>query len=774
MLTKMIASSEQASRTTCAICRLRSNCILCDTCKAETREDFYLLLLTRFKDESNDFFGLQATCIDMHDAVDHYVVPDIPVMSFDQSVHTVDEHAKEFLEEHTMISTNEMIPVEVAGDGDCLFHTLCTFYPTMTIDELRARCINELCLHQQHYETIKTEMGLDLVDDESVQDHVLRIINNQQYTGVLTFAALSTVIGRPIESIYPSVNDNDEYCEVLNTIFVPRNQQLSSPEMPLRIMWSGPEKEADRIWRSNHFTPLLSTVQSSSALETTTSFEVVDDDVASAESTTVLQPTDLRTSKSTIRYTNQIEDEKENDAEPKSRVSLFNKRQVFLEAPAIIQYMIDSVKDGKLQPRFLKPSTIYNASISNVEEASLPSLTKVRDRKQVYNARQKRESNVEEYLAIMRNLEKSSSVIARFSMSREEAPVLVLSQPHMIKELKRCCITSSDQMQPSVLCIDTTFNLGRFFVTPIAFRNTAVQYRKTKKAPIFIGPIMIHYRDDAQSYQEVLEYVRRELNDCSTLVIGSDGAKAIQKAVGSVFPDSTHLYCTRHMRQNIERQLIKSRTTLDERQGILELIFDSSESLIQSEIEEEFQDRLNELCEYWRTIQRRDETRVNGATDFFQWFNQYQANVFRNHLIAAIRIPINFLDRHGASRLFYNNDIESMNHAFKIQTNWELRSLSEVIDILGNLIATQKNESIRALHDSGDLEILPPYSRFVTDSHIWSAKTIEERKEIIENYYNYVPASTKPRRSLNTSPKAGRKPGRSNVRGSSTRTRKKK
>ncbi|CAF5063055.1 unnamed protein product, partial [Rotaria sp. Silwood1] len=192
MLTKMIASSEQASRTTCAICRLRSNCILCDTCKAETREDFYLLLLTRFKDESNDFFGLQATCIDMHDAVDHYVVPDIPVMSFDQSVHTVDEHAKEFLEEHTMISTNEMIPVEVAGDGDCLFHTLCTFYPTMTIDELRARCINELCLHQQHYETIKTEMGLDLVDDESVQDHVLRIINNQQYTGVLTFAALST------------------------------------------------------------------------------------------------------------------------------------------------------------------------------------------------------------------------------------------------------------------------------------------------------------------------------------------------------------------------------------------------------------------------------------------------------------------------------------------------------------------------------------------------------------------------------------------------------
>ncbi|CAF4263706.1 unnamed protein product, partial [Rotaria magnacalcarata] len=323
----------------------------------------------------------------------------------------------------------------------------------------------------------------------------------------------------------------------------------------------------------------------------------------------------------------------------------------------------------KSHPRFLKPSTIYNASISNVEEVPLPSLMTVRDRKQVYNARQKNESNVEEYLVIMRNLEKSTSIIARFSMSRGEAPVLVLSQPHMIKELKRCCINPSDQMQPSVL---------------------SVQYRKTKKAPIFIGPTMIHYRDDAQSYQELLDYVRRELNNCSTLVIESDGAKAIKKAVSSVFPDSTHLYCTRHVRQNIERQLMKYRTTLDERRGLLELMFDSSESLIQSEIEEEFQDRLNELSEYWRTIQTRDETRFTGATDFFQWFNQYQTDIFRNHLIAAIRIPINFLDRNGSSQLFYNNDIESMNNAFKNQTNWELKSLSEIIDILGKLIITQK------------------------------------------------------------------------------------
>ena len=79
-------------------------------------------------------------------------------------------------------------------------------------------------------------------------------------------------------------------------------------------------------------------------------------------------------------------------------------------------------------------------------------MTNVRDRKQVYNARQRNESNAEEYLAIMRNLEKSDSIIARFSMSRGEAPVIVLSKPLMIKQLKRCCINTSDQTQSSVLC----------------------------------------------------------------------------------------------------------------------------------------------------------------------------------------------------------------------------------------------------------------------------------------------------------------------------------
>jgi len=199
---------------------------------------------------------------------------------------------------------------------------------------------------------------------------------------------------------------------------------------------------------------------------------------------------------------------------------------------------------------------------------------------------------------------------------------------------------------------------------------------------------MIHYRNDAQSYQELLDYVHRELNS-DQIVIGSDGDKAIHKAVETVFPDSTHLYCTRHVRDNIERQLIKYRVSQAERQTLMDFIFHSSESLIQSATEEEFDERLDELRERWRAIQTRDNTRSTDATNFYDWFNRHQVNTFRNHLIAAVRIPINFCDRNGFPLLFYNNDVESMNNALKNETNWEQRSLSEVIDIIEKLITTE-------------------------------------------------------------------------------------
>ena len=144
MWLNMMVGSEKASRTTCAMCNLGTNSVWCNVCESESREDFYLLMLTRFKDESGEYFGLQAKCIEMYDVIEHYYVPDASMMMFDENVHNVDDHVKELLEQHTDILVDKMVPVEVAGDDDCLFHSLQMLYPTMSINELRARRIGAI------------------------------------------------------------------------------------------------------------------------------------------------------------------------------------------------------------------------------------------------------------------------------------------------------------------------------------------------------------------------------------------------------------------------------------------------------------------------------------------------------------------------------------------------------------------------------------------------------------------------------------------------------
>ncbi|CAF2948325.1 unnamed protein product [Rotaria sp. Silwood2] len=222
---------------------------------------------------------------------------------------------------------------------------------------------------------------------------------------------------------------------------------------------------------------------------------------------------------------------------------------------------------------------------------------------------------------------------------------------------------------------------------------------------------MIHYRNDAHSYEELLDYLRRELRASKDLVIGSDGAPAIAHAVTSVFPDSIHLFCVRHVRNNIERHLMKLQLSKYERRDLLEYLFDAPESLIQSETEHEFNQRVDGLRDVWHSIADTNEQRLSDSSDFFAWFTRYQVDTFRHHLIGSVRLQAGYLDHHGSPRLFYNNDIEAFNHVLKNDARWELQSLSRIIDIIDNQITMQKNESIRALYNAGEFEIVSPYTR---------------------------------------------------------------
>ncbi|CAF4182161.1 unnamed protein product, partial [Didymodactylos carnosus] len=288
----------------------------------------------------------------MASVTDNYEFPQNPQLLYDEEIHKPDTRARDLLENYTDILNRDSVPIEAETDGDCLYHSCRTFYPNVSIDEIRFRCIQELCLHDQYYTTTISNLGLDLVDDESVEDHVLRIINNGEYTSVLTLAALSSVFDRPIRSVYPNVNrdisgEEDGYYTLLNRTFESR-QKPQNPSSALQVMWSGPKPERDRIWRTNHFQH-----QWSSSHEKTRSSITLNEN----EQELLQLPA----------TTMDVLEQEEND-ENKPDSAAFLSRQTFLDAANVIQQVISvspQVIDSQPPKVITKASTFI---IKNSEE----------------------------------------------------------------------------------------------------------------------------------------------------------------------------------------------------------------------------------------------------------------------------------------------------------------------------------------------------------------------------------------------------------------------
>lgn len=259
----MLSTVQVIGRTTCVVCDSRADSYLCDECSNEPREDIFLLFLTVIKDNQQDFELLRSKCMEISNILDNQSIEDVPQIFFDPRIHSVDNQAQSLLESHTDLEASISKAVDVPADGDCGFNSFQVFYPSMSIEEIRTRVIVELTAHEQFYNSLAAQHGFDLVDDESVQEHVLRILNKGEYVGVLTLSALASIFGRAVDSVYPTINGKHEYIDVLNTSFVPRPTSSISTDQttdfPLCVLWSGPQAQTGKDWRPNHFVPILFT-----------------------------------------------------------------------------------------------------------------------------------------------------------------------------------------------------------------------------------------------------------------------------------------------------------------------------------------------------------------------------------------------------------------------------------------------------------------------------------------------------------------------------------
>ena len=98
-----------------------------------------------------------------------------------------------------------------------------------------------------------------------------------------------------------------------------------------------------------------------------------------------------------------------------------------------------------------------------------------------------------------------------------------------------------------IVTIDPRFSVGEFDVTPITHHHLMLETRQGKTDPIFLGPILIHYKKSFTSY---LFFASSLIGLCPQLqairVFGIDGEQPLINAFSHHIGFSQHLTCFIH------------------------------------------------------------------------------------------------------------------------------------------------------------------------------------------------------------------------------------
>ena len=210
--------------------------------------------------------------------------------------------------------------------------------------------------------------------------------------------------------------------------------------------------------------------------------------------------------------------------------------------------------------------------------------------------------------------------------------------------------------------VDRTFNLSSLFVTVTVFRHRKVVRKTTQEAPIFVGPMMLHGDGKFPTYLHFFSTLLGALNGNAvnaaefrideSFVTGSDEETALVKALQSVFPQSRHVFCLVHCKDNVRHHMTAIGTAKSVREHVLSLLFGCS-GVAESADAKQLDDRTAQVLQYVR----------QNNVDMVDYLQQRVLPKLSGN--CRLRWEQPWLGRHQ----WTNNNCESANHVLKMQVN---------------------------------------------------------------------------------------------------------
>ena len=311
------------------------------------------------------------------------------------------------------------------------------------------------------------------------------------------------------------------------------------------------------------------------------------------------------------------------------------------------------------------------------------------------------------------------------SVQAAPQPLCILATDTQLKQLQLCC---TDPNNFSVLCIDPTFNLGSFYVTPMVFLHKAVVSKRTQKHPVFLGPILIHQRLNMEDYSYFAHHIQILLPALRSIkALGTDGELALAGAFRHAFPDAIHLRCFKHFQDSCDSKL--QALNLDDvaRQEILADIVGAELKqkhlgLVDAVSSSDFDTKLARVEEWWNKLERNSRRVVPGECiipEFYSWFVTEKSHVVRSSMIASVRKAAQLGD---PPERFYTNASESTNNVLKLKINRKPQSLPAFVDHARELVCAYEKNTERAFFRRGDWRLADALSSLEDVSDSWSQK----------------------------------------------------
>lgn len=308
-------------------------------------------------------------------------------------------------------------------------------------------------------------------------------------------------------------------------------------------------------------------------------------------------------------------------------------------------------------------------------------------------------------------------------------PAIVLADNNQLNDMVRFC-TSSVTGSFCILTIDPTFSLGEFDVTPITYRHMLLETKRSGRHPIFMGPLLIHYRKTFDVYlffASTLVGMSRELQ--GVRAFGTDGERPLADAFGHEFTFSQRLTCFIHVRRNVKEKCSNCNIPSNLTNKIMDDIFGSKvgdtfvEGLVDALDDSDFQVKLDTVITNWRSESVSSSADVEG---FINWFNTNKLTVIRDTMLKPIREECGL---GSPPEPFTTNASESINAMIKHKVHYQRNELPSFVDKMHDITREQQKEVEKAIICRGKYRLKEQYRFLEISESKWFHMSPEQRKK---------------------------------------------